>query len=247
MTKSGTEVTVHKLSLLPTSQQFPTFSSVYLSNDKTAAVPFGGFTGITRDTDRAYSAGYKSQRQSYGRAGRDRGEGGGGGIAKDCSNGSEEHHTRLNGGNDDRSCGPNQDRGGAESRSPGCGSQECEETRGCPFSTCGGQGSERGRGLSGDGPSRTLGSAVSVGIETFGKACEKSSSLNQEGDGGSNCQSDNNRVENSAFGNRAEKQESEEEKGGEAIGSVLNTGMPSVRSVCRQWHREFYQERVGSH
>jgi len=237
---------------------------------------FGGFSDITRDSDRAYSAGYKSlnrndrgsensghgydnglssgryrqrqerdsnnqydgdseQREPYGRKERDSDEG----------DNNNEHRTRLNdddygegkqnSGNRDgiesrsREYG-NQGREGVGSYSRGHGDQEREETSSC---SRGGRDSERSGGLAGGDPSRILKSGVLAGIENFGKAYEKSSNLNQERDGGLDYQNNSNHVQNSAFGDRVENQESEIKKGGEAIGSVFNTGMPSVRLLCR--------------
>ena len=240
---------------------------------------FGGFSDITRDNDRAYSAGYKSlnrndrdsdnsgrgydnglssgrsrqqerdssnqyggdpeQRESYGRKERDRDEG----------DNNDERRIRFNDGDDGGECNQNsgdrdgtgsrsheygnQGREGVGSYSRGYGDQEREEMSSCSRGTYGGQDSERSGGLAGGNSSRILKSGVLAGVETFGKAYEKSSNLNQERDGGLDYQNNNNRVESSAFGDRVENQESEIKKGGEAIGSVFNTGMPSVGFLCR--------------
>ncbi|RPA91051.1 hypothetical protein L873DRAFT_1820063 [Choiromyces venosus 120613-1] len=246
---------------------------------------FGGFSDITRDNDRAHSAGYKSsnrndrdsensgrgydnglssgryrqrqdeeerdsnnrygvdaeQRESYGREERDRGGGGGYGRRYSDDN-NNERRTRLNDDNDsgryNQNRSSNRDRGGTESWARGYGNQEREETNSYSRGTYGSQDSERSGGLAGDDPGRILKSAVSASIQTFGKAYEKSSSLNQEPGGGSNYQNNNNRVENSAFGNRVENQESEIKKGGQAIGSVLNTVKNALGSGIENLARE---------
>jgi len=224
---------------------------------------FGGFSDITRDSDRAYSAGYKSlnrndrgsensghgydnglssgryrqrqgrdskgqyggdseQRESSGRKGRDPDEG----------DNNNEHRTRLD-DDDHGECNQNSgNRDGAESQSREYGNHGREGvdsySRGHED-----QDSEGGGGLAGGDPSRILKSGVLAGTEAFGKAYEKSSNLNQERDGGLDYLNNSNRVENSAFGDRVENQESEIKKGGEPIGSVFSTGMPSVCLLCR--------------